>query len=112
MHINLPDRIATEALSGELAAVIEALTENGVASVAEIRITLRAFNEDDREIYAADERGHHYMGFTIRHPPQIGPNNLREMSWTFKEPRPQPKPLAPGEPRGLQSLLGRAPRER
>lgn len=110
MHINLPDRIHAESLNEDLAMVIAILAESGVASVGEVRITLRAFNHDNREYYAPDEAGHHNMGFTLKRPASPGPSDIREISWTYREPKPQLEPPALGELRGLQSLLGPVPK--
>lgn len=109
MHINLPDRIPTEDLNRDLAMVLEVLADNGLTSVGEVRITLRAYGEDNRECYPADETGHHDMGFTLARPAEPEAEDYRELNWNFREPKPRPNLFAPGEPRGLNGLLGSLP---
>lgn len=92
MHINLPDRIPTAALPDEIKAAIVRLEKEGLLFVADVRITLRAFNEDDRECYPADESGRHDMGFTMTSP-EAGvdkPSGAREIRWELPGMNPEP----------------------
>lgn len=99
MHINLPDHIATADLLKEMATVVGSLEGNGVATVADIRITLRAFNHDNREYYPPNASGHHDMGFTIRQAEQPG---FQVVSWAVPGSKPEPDPEGL---RGLAALL-------
>lgn len=90
MHINLPDRVPTSGLIEDLPIIARMLESNGITSVGEVRITLRAFNADGREYYPADTNGHHDMGFTVTRPESLDASGVREVSWNVPGSNPEP----------------------
>ena len=92
MHINLPDRIPTGDLIEDIPVIIRMLESDGITSVGEVRITLRAFNADGRECYPADTSGHHDMGFTVTRPgsESLDASGVREVSWNVPGSNPEP----------------------
>lgn len=92
MHIYLPDRIPAAELPEEVRIAIARLEKEGLSRVADVRITLRVFNEDDRECYPADASGHHDMGFTmVRSSTSLDrASTSREISWELPGMKPDP----------------------
>lgn len=101
MHIYLPDRIPAAELPEEVRIAMTILEKEGLSLVADVRITLRIFNEDDRECYPADESGHHGMGFTMKRSgtPSDRASTSREISWQLPGMKPDPV-----EHEGLRAL--------
>lgn len=84
MHIMLLDQFPATDLPEEMSFVVHALAEQGITSVADVRIVLRAFNEDGGEYYPADASGSHDMGFELRRQPTGGNSevsSIREIAW-------------------------------
>lgn len=106
MHIYLPDRIPAADLPEEVRIAMSMLGKEGLSLVADVRITLRVFNEDDRECYPANDRGHHDMGFTMVRS-KTGSDRastFREISWELPGMKPDPV-----EHDGLRGLWGLFP---